>query len=96
MTDTVIKILNEFEGLVQSGEIASFSVFVKPYSVLFKASEGEREEEVVLSEEMLQTLDSFFSDLDGISYSTYDYDNLKSLLNARIMLDKLCGKTDTI
>jgi hypothetical protein len=95
MIEKVHALLQEFENKQATGGVDTFTVKVVPYGLLVQPYPADTAEAkaVDLTPELLYTLQIFFSDTDGIAYSSYDYETLKSLLNAHAMLERMALKT---
>ncbi|MBX0334828.1 hypothetical protein K3G39_16425 [Pontibacter sp. HSC-14F20] len=95
MIEKVQDLLQEFENKQAAGKVETFHVKVIPNGLLVEPhpADGEELKTVDLTPELLYTLQIFFSDIDGITYNSYDYRMLKSLLNAHATLERMALKT---
>ena len=91
MTTKVISALHQYEELVGKGKIKSFSVFIKQESILIKPEGNGAGKEVVLIQELLTSLRTFFYDVTSIEYNSFDYATLKSFVNASACPSKMAS-----
>lgn len=92
MADRIARALEEFEALVRDGKIATFWVTVRKDGLWFEASQKGLNQKVPLAADMFDSLATFFYGVGKIEYNSHDYESLKSLINARTMLDRLLNK----
>ena len=59
-----------------------------------QAGQSDKKREVPLEDDLVKSLAVFFYGVARIEYKSHDYDNLKSFINARVMLDRLLNKED--
>lgn len=95
MIEKVHALLQEYEDKQAAGSVETFHVKVIPAGLLVQPQPVDAAEakEVELTPELLYTLQIFFSDIDGITYKSYDYRMLMSLLNAHATLERMAHKT---
>lgn len=94
MENNITRALEDFETLVQEGEIVSFWVCVRSQALWIQATQSSLERLVPLEQDMFQSLSTFFYGVDRIEYLSHDYTNLKCFVNARVMLDRLLKKEE--
>ena len=92
MADGITHALEEFEALVRDGKTATFWVAIRKDGLWFEASQKGLSQKVPLAADMFDSLATFFYGVGRIEYNSHDYDNLKSFINARAMLDRLLNK----
>lgn len=94
MIEKVHALLQEFEDKQAAGRVDTFMVRVVPKGLLVQPQpiDAAETKEVELTPELLHTLQIFFSDMDGITYNSYDYRMLMSLLNAHATLERMAHK----
>lgn len=91
MTTKVTASLLAYENLVQSGKIKSFSVYILEKGIILKAAGEDTLEELTLLQESISSLRGFFYDVPSVEYNSFDYANLKSLINASVYLDRMAS-----
>ncbi|PRY11342.1 hypothetical protein CLV24_111137 [Pontibacter ummariensis] len=89
MKDNITHTLGEFEALVKDGAIGSFCISVHNQQLKIKEDQGPLEQTVPLAGDLFDSLYTFFYGVDKIAYKSHDYSNLKSIINARMMLDRM-------
>lgn len=89
MIENVRKKLVEFEELVKTRQIPSFKVYIKPDGILISAQDEEQRALMPLNEELLQSLQMFFYDIESIEYGSLDYTNITSIIHAKAILERL-------
>ncbi|WP_161888234.1 hypothetical protein [Pontibacter russatus] len=94
MADRITQTLEEFETLVRDGKTATFWVAVRKDGLWFEVPEKELNQKVPLAADMFDSLATFFYGVSRIEYNSHDYDNLKSFINARAMLDRLLNNKE--
>jgi hypothetical protein len=94
MIEKVHALLQEFEEKQAAGKIETFIVQVSPGGLLIQPQPvaADNPKSINLTPELLYTLQIFFSDIEGISFNSYDYVTLKSLLNAHGTLERMANK----
>lgn len=95
MAEKVQKALQEYEEKLAKGRIDTFYVKITSNSVLLQAvPEGQEHPlHIPLSQELHHSLQIFFYDLEAITYGSFDYTTLKSLLNAHGILERMANKS---
>ena len=94
MAEKITQALEEFEALVRDGKTATFWVAVRKDGLWLKAGQTNEKRKVPLADDMFDSLTAFFYGVGEIEYNSHDYANLKSIINARMMLDRLLNKED--
>ena len=87
MINNLTQALEEFEALVKAGKMETFWVAVRKDGLRIKAVKSNLERLLPLTDEMFDSLNTFFYGVERIEYATHDYTNLKSFINARVMID---------
>lgn len=94
MADRITHALEEFETLVRDSKSATFWVTVRKDGLWLEASQDGLNLKVPLAADMFDSLATFFYGVRKIEYNSHDYDNLKSFVNARAMLDRLLNREE--
>ncbi|MFD2247494.1 hypothetical protein [Pontibacter ruber] len=92
MVENVSQVLEKFEGLVKDGKITAFRVAVADECLQIKAVNNPLQQIVPLSQDIYESLHTFFHGVGQIANESHDYANLKSFVNTRVMLDKLLSQ----
>lgn len=95
MADNITRVLEEYETRVKNGDIISFWISVRSQSLFIKDVQNVMEQMVPLEYDMFNSLHTFFYGVEKIEYKSHDYTNLKSFVNARMMLDRLLNREDS-
>lgn len=89
MSDAAIKVLCRFESLVEAGKINSFSVSIQDHGLLIRSEDDGEKQIIKLDYETFTSVDAYFDGIDSIRYGSFDYTSLKSLINAKTILDRM-------
>lgn len=81
--------LCRFESLVKTGEIVSFSVSILESKLIIMSDDGTREQIIVLDDDTFSSLSAFFHEMRTIIYGSFDYTNLKSMINTKEIIDRM-------
>lgn len=92
MENNITLVLEKFEKLVKEGKTTSFSVSVRKHGLLIQVPQNALEQTVLLEQDMFDSLCTFFYGVNEIEYKSHDYTNLKSFVNARLMLNRLLNR----
>ncbi|WP_162054214.1 hypothetical protein [Pontibacter pamirensis] len=91
MTEKINAALLQYEALVESGNIRSFSVYIQQEGVLILPEGSGVSKEVALIQELITSLRIFFYDVSSIEHNSYDYVTLKSFINASVCTSKMAS-----
>lgn len=89
MSDVATKTLCRFESLVKAGSIESFSVSVQDNGLLIRSEDGSEKQVITLDSDTFRSVDAYFDGIGSIRYGSFDYTSLKSLINAKAILDRM-------
>jgi hypothetical protein len=89
MSDAATDVLRKFESLIRAGKIDGFDVFIKHHGLLIRSTDGIEEQVVMLDSETFTSVEAYFDGLNSIKNDSFDYTSLKSLINAKAILDRM-------
>ncbi|QCR22095.1 hypothetical protein [Pontibacter sp. SGAir0037] len=89
MAEILQQELEKFERMVLNGEIPCFAIYFIQNGLLLKSTNQKIEKEIKLPEAFMNTLNSYSYGVDVIVYRTIDYSCLKSLINAKVSVEKM-------
>jgi len=95
MPSSTLNILKRFETWVKAGKISGFNVVMQRNEIVIRSSDNTREEQVELDKETAASLKIFFHGVDKIEYDSFDYVSLTSIINAKLILDRMLHKNDS-
>ncbi|WP_299823051.1 hypothetical protein [uncultured Pontibacter sp.] len=88
-TDEVLLALEEQEQKILDETLASFEVKIAPKGLQIKPVGDGAAHTIPLSSELYTTLQIFFTGVNSISYKSFDYTTLRSLLYAHRALENI-------
>ncbi len=75
--------------MVLSGKIKTFQVHISDTGIKVKPSGSAPECEILLTQELQNSIRTYFYEVNSFSYGSFDYTTLKSLINARVCLERM-------
>ncbi|MBC5772729.1 hypothetical protein H8S95_01525 [Pontibacter sp. KCTC 32443] len=95
MVEKVHALLQEYEDKQAAGKIKTFIVKILDESlqVLPEPSASDEAKSISLAPDLQNSLEIFFSDIQFITFGSFDYATLKSLLNAHCTLERMANKS---
>ena len=89
MASEAEQLLNRYEALVRLGKIKGFSVAVQEDGLIITSADGSHDKVITLDHETHTSFQIFFHGVQAIQNDSFDYNSLKSLLNAKSILDRM-------
>lgn len=84
--------LLEYEAKVENNQIKSFSLSIQGSGLMLKTDLNSSGVTLQLSHELYNSLNVFFFGINSISYPSFDYTTLKSLINAHFCIERIRSK----
>ncbi|MCC9138634.1 hypothetical protein ACFSKU_04155 [Pontibacter silvestris] len=89
MTTKVNAGLQQYEELVESGEIETFAVLIQDNCIIIEPAGSVAGMEMPVIQELLSSIRAFFYGVKSIEYGSFDYTTLRSFINARMSIDRI-------
>lgn len=89
MITNVNDTLHLYEEMVSNGEIETFEVFICDTGLKLVPTGSAPECEIQLAQELQDSIQTYFYEITSFVYRSFDYTTLKSLINARMSLERM-------